>query len=182
MAVMATSQPWTAQSSTLRLSLAEHVVLALVGEGPTHGFAVARLLGEDDTLGQIFHVPRPMVYRALDRLMAARLVQVAEVEATSQGPRRTRYRITRTGRKEADTWLSTPVAHIRDIRTEFLLKLVLLERAEADVRPLVRAQREVVAPIVAALRQRSPAGSYRVVNAWRYQTARATLRFLDQLA
>lgn len=180
--MMATSQPSTSPSSTLRLSVAEHVVLALVAEGPTHGFAVARLVGKDDTLGQIFHIPRPIVYRALDRLLGARLVEVVDVQASSQGPRRTRYRITRAGRNAADAWLSAPVAHIRDIRTEFLLKLVLLERAEADARPLVGAQREVVAPIVASLGQRSSGGSERVVNAWRYQTAQATLRFLDQLA
>ena len=169
------------RSSARSLSLTENVVLALIGEGPTHGFAVARLVGPDHVIGRIFHIPRPIVYRAVDRLLAADLVQVDSVQPSSHGPQRTRYRITRVGRKAADTWLSTPVAHIRDIRTEFLVKLVLLERAGIDPAALVEAQRRIVAPIVTALEEQSSGGADRVVSSWRYESAQAALRFLDNL-
>lgn len=50
-----------------RLSLPEWVVLCLVCEQPTHGFAVAALLGRDSDLGQIWHLQKAVVYRAMDR-------------------------------------------------------------------------------------------------------------------
>jgi hypothetical protein len=50
------------------LSLAEWLVLCLVGERPTHGFAIAGLLAEDGSLGRIWHVRKAVVYRAVQRL------------------------------------------------------------------------------------------------------------------
>lgn len=179
---MASRRSASAGSPVRPLSLAENIVLCLVAEGSTHGFAIARVVAADQDLGRIFHIPRPIVYRALERLLSADLVSVDGVQASPQGPQRTRYRITRAGRRAVDRWLGSPVAHIRDIRTEFLAKLVLLERAEVDDHPLIAAQREVVAPIVEALSRRTGTGPDRVVDAWRYQTAQATLAFLDDLA
>ena len=40
------------------LSLAEWLVLCLVSEGPTHGFAIAGLLAEDGRLGRVWHVQK----------------------------------------------------------------------------------------------------------------------------
>lgn len=157
-------------------------MLALVAEGPTHGFAVARVVGPDGSVGRVFRIPRPVVYRALDRLLACGLTAVDAVQASPQGPQRTRYRISRAGRRVVEEWLTSPVDHVRDMRTEFLTKLILLERAGSDIRPLVVAQRQVIAPIAAALGgQTSDRGADRVVSSWRYQTAQATLRFLDDL-
>lgn len=170
-------------AGALRLPLAQRTVLGLVAEGPTHGFALARLVDARGTIGEVFYIPRPIVYRALDSLLAAGLVAVEGVQASHQGPQRTRYRITGTGRRAVGEWLNSPVDHVRDMRTEFLVKMILLERAGSDIDTLVRAQRDAIAPIVAALgEQVRAAGSERVVSAWRYATAQAALRFLDDLA
>jgi DNA-binding PadR family transcriptional regulator len=170
-------------ASVRRLSLTEYLVLALVAEGPTHGFAVARLVGPGETLGDIYRIPRPIVYRALDRLRDTELVHIDEVQSSPAGPQRTKYRITPAGRKTVDAWLARPVAHIRDIRTELLVKLVLLERSDRDIAALVEAQRQTLAPIVAALAEGdSGVGSDRVVRSWRHHSAEAALRFLDDLA
>jgi DNA-binding PadR family transcriptional regulator len=50
------------------LSLTEWLVLCLASEGPTHGFAIARLLGHTGDLGQVWRVPKPVIYRGLARL------------------------------------------------------------------------------------------------------------------
>src|SRR5262249_59085191 len=70
------------------LSLAEWLVLCLVCEEPRHGFAIARILGREGSLGRIWRVPKPVIYRALQRLELLRLVQIAEHQMTSQGPGR----------------------------------------------------------------------------------------------
>ena len=46
------------------LSLADGLVLCLISEGPTHGFAIAGLLARDGSLGRVWHVQKPVVYRA----------------------------------------------------------------------------------------------------------------------
>ena len=56
------------------LSLAEWVVLVLIAERPTHGFPIAQLAAHDGELGRIWHIPRPIVYRALSRLAEAGLI------------------------------------------------------------------------------------------------------------
>jgi hypothetical protein len=72
-----------------------------------------------------------------------------------------------------------PVGHIRDVRGELLMKLVLSE----EPRPLLEAQRSQFAPVVEALA--STGGSRRPatdpVAVWRYESSRAVLRFIDRM-
>ena len=74
--------------------------------------------------------------------------------------------------------------HNRDVRSELLAKLALLDRAGTDPRPLLDAQREQLQPVAAALRERlaSATGFERTIAAWRWETLSATLRFLDVLS
>jgi len=82
------------------LSLAEHAILAVLSERPTHGFAIARLTAPGGELGQIWHIPRPVVYRSLGRLQDAGLITPAAVES-GRGPQRTIYTATAPGRQAA---------------------------------------------------------------------------------
>jgi DNA-binding PadR family transcriptional regulator len=166
-----------------QLSLGEWVVLCLVCENPVHGFAIARLLGPDGELGKIWRVPKPVVYRALQRLEHLGLIEGTEKEFSSQGPIRSPVDVTRSGRKQAAAWLSLPVAHNRDVRSELLVKLALLDRSGGDPQPLLAAQREQIAVVADALRDRlaASAGFDRTLALWRYETVSATLRFLDAL-
>ena len=61
-------------------SLAEYVILGLIADGPTHGFALARLVRPDGPVGRVYEMPRPVVYRALGRLMEAGLVEISAAE------------------------------------------------------------------------------------------------------
>src|SRR5215470_8429361 len=90
------------------LSLAEWTVLALISEAPTHGFAIYRLTAPDGELGRIWHMPRPVIYRAIGRLGEAGLVAPQTVES-GRGPQRTIYAATPAGRKVTVDWLDTPV-------------------------------------------------------------------------
>jgi PadR family transcriptional regulator AphA len=75
------------------------------------------------------------------------------------------------------------VQHVRDLRTEFLAKLALLERVDEDPGPLLVAQRRVLEPIVAALaeQQQTVRDFDRTLLAWRYQAAEAAIRFLESI-
>lgn len=165
------------------LSLAEWLVLCLVCEKPRHGFALATLLGSAGDLGRVWRVPKPVVYRALQRLETLGLVRTAEQQASSQGPVRSLVDATPAGRTAAAAWLTRPASHNRDVRSELLVKLALLDRAGADPQPLLQAQREQLIPVVDGLHDRldAAAGFERTLALWRYETVSATVRFLDAL-
>jgi hypothetical protein len=49
-------------------------------------------------------------------------------------------------------WLTRPVEHTRDVRSELLVKLALLDRAGKDPQPLLAAQREQLVPVATRCR------------------------------
>lgn len=166
------------------LSLTEWLVLCLASEGPTHGFAIARLVGQHGSLGQVWRVPKPVIYRALPRLEELGLARVVGEQPTSLGPVRSLIAATDQGRQAAAEWLARPVGHIRDVRSELMVKLALLDRAGQDPRSLLAAQHEQLQPIASALQDKlaTATGFDRTLLLWRYETVSAALRFLDEAA
>jgi DNA-binding PadR family transcriptional regulator len=156
-------------------------VLCLVCEAPSHGFALARTTAADGELGQVWRVPKPVIYRALQRLEALQLVATVEVQPSSAGPARSMVAGTDAGRRASAAWLAKPVSHNRDIRSELLVKLALLDRAAADPGPLLAAQRDQLRPVADGLQDQldNATGFERMVILWRYETITGTLRFLD---
>lgn len=165
-----------------QLSLSEWVVLAVVAEKPTHGFAIATLTTEDGLLGRIWRVPRPVIYRSLARLSEGGFV-VTDGTEVRRGPQRTRYAVSEAGRQAVAEWLESPVQHIRDVRSQLLVKLALLDRVGADPAVLLQRQRGVLEPIVQALdgEERLTGNFEATLQAWRRVTARAAVDFLTEL-
>jgi PadR family transcriptional regulator AphA len=124
------------------------------------------------------------VYREIETLVASGLVHALPVEPGHRGPQRTPLAITRQGRRLLERWLWSPVRHVRDIRTEFLVKLALIERSGRDPSPLISEQLEAVAPVVTGLIDRHSAseGFDRAVSLWRVKSAQAAQQFLAELA
>jgi PadR family transcriptional regulator AphA len=166
------------------LSLAEWIVLTLLDEERRHGFAVAALTAEDGDVGRAWHVPRPIVYRAADRLVELGLVRVESTEAGRRGPQRSILATTPAGRTATRGWLRRPVAHVRDMRSELLVKLALRQRRGIGPADLVTAQRKAFAPVQASLeRQRHAEADFgRILATWRVENVRAAIRFLDEIS
>ncbi len=165
------------------MALAEWTVLVLLSQRPAHGFALSQLTAPDGELGRIWRIPRPVVYRAIGRLVEAGLIAPASVEP-GLGPQRTIYTVTGPGRQEAERWLSTPVEHVRDIRSQLLIKLALLHRAGRDPADLLSRQRAALEPIAHAMQAPGAGrdGFDAILLAWRRATATAALGFLDDIA
>lgn len=164
------------------MGLAEWTALAILSQRPAHGFAVAQLTAADGALGRVWQIPKAVVYRAIGRLLEAGLI-VPEGTERGLGPQRTVYAATETGHAAAGRWLYLPVEHVRQIRSELLLKLALLDRAARDPAALLETQRLVLEPLVAAIESRraDSAGFDAVLLAWRRATAVAALDFLDAI-
>jgi len=164
------------------LSLAEWTVLSVVSERPTHGFAIAQLTAPQGELGRIWYIPRPVVYRAIGRLVEDALLVPGAVES-GRGPQRTLYSATPRGQDAVRHWLDTPVEHVRDVRSHLLLKLALLDRVGGDPTDLLERQKATLAPIAEAINaERSASGGFdATLLAWRRATAAATMSFLDDV-
>lgn len=177
------TSPGPSDASEPALSLAEWLVLCLVSEESRHGFAIARLLDSGGELGRIWRVPKPVVYRALQRLEQLGLVASAELQPSSTGPARVPVAATEYGGAQAASWLRRPASHNRDVRSELLVKLALLDRSGGESGPLLDAQREQLVPVARALSERLAiaSGFDRTLLLWRYETVTATLRFLDAM-
>src|SRR3954468_17679338 len=157
-------------------SLAEHVCLALVAEGVSHGWAVGTLLARDGELGRIWTLSRPLTYRAIDGLVERKLVR-RRGSATGHGRDRLMLAPTAAGRRAAAGWLDAPVEHLRDVRTELLIKLALRQRAGLATASLLAAQQQVFEPTIDVLTSTRPGAD--IIDVWRRESARAVRRFLD---
>jgi DNA-binding PadR family transcriptional regulator len=175
--------PASRPASLPEMSLPEWLVLAILSQQQAHGFAVAQLTASGGHLGRVWQIPKAVVYRAIGRLLEAGLI-VPEGTEPGLGPQRTVYAATEDGRAAAQRWLHEPVEHVRDIRSELLLKLALLDRAGEDPAGLLRVQRAVLEPLVGAIESRraSSQGFDATLLAWRRATAIAALDFIDTIA
>jgi molybdopterin-binding protein len=164
-------------SSSAEPSFAEHVCLVLVIQGVSHGWAVGTMLAPDGELGRIWTLNRPLTYRAIDGLVDKGLVTRRGL-ATGQGRDRVVLAVTPAGRRVARRWLAAPVEHLRDVRTDLLVKLTLRRRAGLDVETLLTAQQQVFEPTIDILT--STQADDDLIDLWRRESARAVRRFLDQ--
>ncbi len=164
------------------LSLPEWTVLTVVSERPTHGFAIAQLTAPHGELGRIWHIPRPVIYRAIGRLLDLGLLIPGAVES-GRGPQRTLYSATPRGHEAVRHWLDTPVEHIREVRSHLLLKLALLDRVGGDPAGLLERQRATLEPIAQAINAENPVsdGFDATLLAWRRATTAATMNFLEDV-
>src|ERR1700751_803028 len=110
------------------MSLPEWLGLTILSQQSAHGLAGAQLTASGGDLGRVWQIPKAVVYRAIGRLLEAGLI-VPEGTEPGLGPRRTVYAARGDGPPAAQRWLHEPVEHVREIRSELLLKLALLDRA-----------------------------------------------------
>lgn len=167
--------------ATDELLLGEWACLGLLCAAPAHGFALSVRLRPDGDVGRVWSQSRPLVYRAIEQLTERRLVRAVGQEPGIAGGNRTILTATAAGRRRLTEWLATPVPHLRDLRSELLLKLLLTDICGGDRAPLVAAQREMTAVAAAALEDEVARDPHDVVTRWRFEASRAALHFLDTI-
>jgi DNA-binding PadR family transcriptional regulator len=165
------------------LTSGEWAVLGLLGEEPSHGFAIARALAPEGAVGKIWSVRRPLVYRAVETLTGMGHVRPAATVPSRSGPQRTVLEATPQGKRALARWLREPVVHVRDARSLLMLKLLFLTRAGADLQPLLTAQRAHFAGLADALSGAvgDADGFDRVLLLWRLESTAAATRFVETM-
>lgn len=162
-------------------SLIEWACLGLLCEEARHGWAVAQALAPEGEIGRVFASTRPLVYRALQQLREAGLSEVRGTSRSDAGPSRTTLGATRRGRAAFGRWRTRPVEHVRDLRSELMLKLLFLDRAGIDPGALLREQASVLVKVERALERSlaSAVGYDRTLTLWRLSVARGALSFVE---
>ena len=159
------------------LPFAEWVCLTLVTQKVSHGWALGAMLADDGELGRIWTLSRPLTYRAIDNLVQKGLV-TRTGQAAGRGGDRVILAATPAGRRLARKWLDLPVEHLRDVRTELLVKLHLRARAGLDNEVLLAEQQRRFQTTIDSLTSTGPDDD--LVDVWRRESARAVRRFLDE--
>jgi PadR family transcriptional regulator AphA len=131
----------------------------------------------------VWSLSRPLTYRAIEQLAARGYVHAIGEEPGIAGGNRTILAATRSGRAHLRKWLNTPVLHLRDLRSELLLKLVVAEICGVDITNMLQRQRDYIEQLSNGLLEHTQNGSHHpdVVALWRSESSRAALRFLDAL-
>jgi DNA-binding PadR family transcriptional regulator len=164
-----------------RLLLGEWACLGVLAAERAHGFAVAARLRPDGDIGRIWSMSRALTYRSLDQLAAHDYVRVVAEEQGIAGGTRTILAPTSAGRRALRSWLTTPVTHLRDLRSELLLKLTLADECGIDITVMLDAQRDRVIEMVEALATQVAEHPDDAVTLWRAESSQAALRFLDRI-
>jgi DNA-binding PadR family transcriptional regulator len=166
-----------------QLLLGEWACLGILYPAPAHGFAVAARLKPSGDVGRVWSLSRPLTYRSLDQLSTRGFIHVVGEEPGIAGGNRTILAATRGGRAQLRKWLNSPVSHLRDLRSELLVKLVLADVCGIEMSTMLDQQRDHIAQLAAALAsQIDESEPVDVVALWRSESSQAALRFVDRLS
>ena len=157
--------------------LARNVVLALVVHSPRHGWAIHEELSPTGDIGHAWTLSRQLVYRAIDTLVEDGLVKRATPKDGGGGDK-VIISPTAAGKRAAMQWLDSPVTHLRDVRTELVLKVMLRDRMGLALAPFLALQHEIFDPLIASINKDQ---SDSPVNLWRRESANAVKRYLNRL-
>ena len=164
-------------------SLPGWAALGLLCEAPAHGWAVAKALSPTGEVGRVYSCTRPLVYRALRQLRETGLVEIRGTSPSDAGPARTTLGATRRGRSAFARWRGSSVAHVRDLRSELMVKLLFHDREGLDPAPLLHEQAATLALTEHSLEEQlgSTSGFARTLALWRLSMGRAALSFVEGL-
>jgi DNA-binding PadR family transcriptional regulator len=113
-------------TSPVKSSPLSLTVLSLLHYQPLHPYGIQRLIkqwGKD----QVVNVSqRASLYRTIERLLAAGLIEVRETERDQQYPERTVYEVTEAGRAATRAWLLEMLAKPKQEFPEFPAALSFL--------------------------------------------------------
>ena len=116
-----------------QLLLGEWASLGILYPAPSHGFAIAARLKPDGDVGRVWSLSRALTYRSLDQLVVRGFIPSCRRGAGHRRRQPHDPRRHARGGPSSASGSHTPVTHLRDLRSELLLKLVIAETCEIDV-------------------------------------------------
>ena len=105
----------------------EFVLLALLDQKPMHGYELYQELCGLQGVSQIWNIKQGTLYAMLNKFEEQGFLTSQMVQGETYPPRKYFY-LTEAGKNSLQTWMKTPERRARDIRQEFLAKLIIARR------------------------------------------------------
>ena len=165
------------------LSLGEYAILGVLRERPMHGYEIARRFASDLDLGLVLPLEISNVYAMLKDLHEQGLIE-GRREAVGRRPPRTVYDLGPEAEPLLLQWLAEPVARLREIRADLLVKLYFCRTVGARctvglLDAQIEASRAYLDRLTRLSAEAGPESFERLVFASKIGAARATLAWLQ---
>lgn len=105
----------------------EYVILSLLTSRAKHGYEIYKEMEAWPGLGEVWKLKQSMLYADLIKLEKLAYLESMPPDL-EYSPPRVNFKITEKGRTALENWVTTPVQRPRDIRPEFLAKLLVASR------------------------------------------------------
>ncbi|HVN53697.1 MAG TPA: PadR family transcriptional regulator [Anaerolineaceae bacterium] len=120
----------------------EHILLALLDQKPMHGYELYQELCATEGIDLIWNITQSLLYADLDKLEGMGMLSSYVIQGETYPPRKY-FQITEKGKSSLQTWIRTPARRARDIRQEFLAKLIVARRyGTTQALELIRIQKQ----------------------------------------
>jgi DNA-binding PadR family transcriptional regulator len=122
----------------------QHVILALLESGPSHGWEMKARI--EAALGPEYGgLNKGYIYEVIHKMEREGTITSQAQPQTGPRPARSVHEITATGRDQLTEWLSEPVTRSAGFRDEFVQKVLAASlRSPDDVRHFCRCQRQAL--------------------------------------
>ncbi|MEP7215324.1 MAG: PadR family transcriptional regulator [Anaerolineaceae bacterium] len=165
-----------------KLLAGEYVALGLLALRPMHGYEMICYIGNEG-LDAICPLEQSTLYTYLRNVESRGLVTWTEERVGLRPPRKT-YVLSDAGRVLINEWLRRPVDRMREVRSEFLLKLFFLDLLDkAALSALLKAQTAACERYLVDVREHAQPTSFGTLVALsKTSAAEATLSWLQSYA
>ena len=170
-------------SSTLTV---EYILLALIDQKSMHGYELYQELCAMPGISQIWNIKQPLLYAILDKLEQRGYLASQLAQGESYPPRKN-FQLTEPGRNSLQNWIKTPVRRARDLRQEFLAKLIICRRyGEPDLLELIHIQQQACQGWFEELQANVPPRDQEHLDEWfvysfRVNRVKAVLQWLETI-
>ncbi len=164
----------------------DHVILALLDEKPMHGYEIHQRISSMSGIIKIWSLKQGLLYAKLEKLKEAGLLEDAP-DHPEANPSRHYFRLSPAGKQALDAWIDSPVTRARDIRQEFLAKLIIARKYSPErALTLLKAQREIIRHWYTSLSSATAPQAKEELDDWIVHSYRlfrdeASLHWLDDL-
>jgi len=161
------------------LTAPEYAALGLLAAEPQHGYELARRW-QAGPLAEVAPTEQSVLYGYLRTLEGRGLLDWEEIRVGNRPPRRI-FSASELGWEVLRPWLRSPVARMREVRSDLLLKIYVLQLIDPDGEPRLLARQVAVCELYlqdAQARLGEAEGFARLVWESKETAARATLTWL----
>jgi PadR family transcriptional regulator, regulatory protein AphA len=165
----------------------EYVLLGFLRQRPMHAYEIHQTLMQAKAIGIVWHVKQSQLYAHIVRLEDEGYLS-SVIEPQQARPARKVLRLTPAGEAAFTDWVSTPVAHGREFRLEFMAKLYFASQLDSPtLETLIDAQRHASSTLVERLNTTvaalAPERHFdRLVLRFRIGQLEASIAWLDECA